>query len=370
MTGWRRDEERSAMTTIPPFRLTIDAEEEAAVLGVLRSGQVAAGADIERFERALGEMIGVGHVAALSSGFASLHLALLALGIKAGDDVILPAVSTCAAMRDAIHAAGAVPVFADTNRTDFNLDPEAVRRKIGTRTRAIIAPHHTGIPCRIEELNALGLPVIEDCAQALGATVGGKPVGSLSAVSVFSFYATKLATTVDGGAVASDRTGIVERVRDLRYYGGCSDAQPRFNYKMQNLGAALGRIQLRKLAAANGRRRSIADTYRTAWSQGGGEPDALLQRDPASVDFKFALRVLAEKRDEFREQFVQRGIPCRPEVDFYAPDPEAYPAARQLRAEVLTLPTYPALTDDEVRHIAASLTDVLRGARYTPAADA
>jgi dTDP-4-amino-4,6-dideoxygalactose transaminase len=348
------------MKPIRPFRLVLDAEEEDAVLRSLRSGEMAMGPDIEEFERDLAREAGVSAAAAVSSGFAALHLALIALGVGRGDEVIMPCVSTCAAIRDATLAVGAVPVFADTNARDFNLDPESARNRITSRTRAIIAPHHLGIVSRMDALNALGLPVIEDCAQAIGATFQGKPAGSLSTLSIFSFYPTKLLTTVDGGAVAGDRADLIDSVRDRRYYGGRWDSTPRFNYKMQNLGAALGRVQLRKLRASIERRNRIGAIYARALAEGGAPAEAVLHHDPGAVVYRFAFRMSKKRQLAVRAALEGEGIPCRTEVGFLAPDVTAFPAAERLASEVLTLPTYPALADAEVESIAAALTRVLR----------
>lgn len=341
---------------IHAFRPGLGEEEEAAVLDVLRRGEFAAGPDIVAFEQDLSSYVRVGGSAAVSSGFASLHLALRALEVREGDEVIMPCVSTCAAIRDAAHAARATPVFADTNRADFNLDPDAVRAKITNRTRAIIAPHHIGIVSRMGELNALGVPVIEDCAQAIGAKQNGRMAGSLSRLSVFSFYATKLLTTVDGGAVASDDPAIIEKVRDLRYYAGKWDSAPRFNYKMQNLGAALGRVQLRKLDSSIARRRAIGDAYLRALP----DPAMVVNRDHESVVYRFAFRVNANTQNAIRDALESAGVPARAEVAFLTADRMAFPAADQLSKEVLTLPTYPAMTDTEVEHVSATLARVLR----------
>jgi dTDP-4-amino-4,6-dideoxygalactose transaminase len=348
------------MNRVPAFRLALNAEEEAVIVAVLRSGQIALGPDIEQFERELGAAVGVGHVAAVSSGFASIHLSLAALGIGSGDEVIVPCGSTCAAIRDATFAAGGVPVFADTNATDFNLDPARVEQRMTRRTRAIISPHHTGILSPITELMRLGVPVIEDCAQAVGAWAGARPAGSLSTLSVFSFYATKLLTTVDGGAVAGNQGDLVERVRDLRYYGGSWDGRPRYNYKMQNLGAALGRVQLKGLGIALARRQMIAAAYRKALADCGAPPDSAVMGNDGGVCYRFAFRVPATHQGRIREELERRGVPCRREMEFLASDPEAYPAARRLVSEVLTLPTYPALTDVEVEFISTVLVDVVR----------
>ena len=331
------------MMRIPRFRRATNAEEEAAMLAVLRSGQLAAGPGIELFEQELAAFVGARDAAAVSSGFASLHLALLALGVGPGDEVILPCVSTCAAIRNAVLAAGATPVFADTTDRDFNLDAASARSKMSRRTRAIIAPHHTGVLSSIEELNALGVPVIEDCAQALGTGAG--------ALSVFSFYPTKLLTTIDGGAVASNDAALVARVRDLRYYSGSWDATLRYNYKMQNLGAVLGRVELRHLAASLERRRAIGERYRQVVPAGMVFEHA--------VYFRFAFRT--PNAAAIREALEKDGIPCRPEVGFLSDD--AFPNATRVAAEVVTLPTYPALTDEEVEYVAGTLHRVLERRR-------
>jgi dTDP-4-amino-4,6-dideoxygalactose transaminase len=345
------------MTPIRNFRLALDSEEEAAVLGALRSGELAIGADIDVFEHELARETGVAAAAAVSSGFAALHLALVALGVGDGDEVIMPCVSTCAAIRDAARAAGAIPVFADTNRDDLNIDPASVRECITPRTRAIIAPHHLGIISDIDALKDYGVPVIEDCAQAVGVAFRGRPVGSLGTLSIFSFYATKLLTSIDGGAVAGD-PDLIATVRDRRYYGGHWDDTPRFNYKMQNAGAALGRVQLRKLHASNERRNAIGATYASALADCGAPAGTMLHRDPDGVRYRFGFRVRADRRAAVREALEQVGVPSRPEVGFLTADTTRFPAAAQLAAEVLTLPTYPALTDDEVERIASTLRRV------------
>jgi dTDP-4-amino-4,6-dideoxygalactose transaminase len=329
----------------------------------LASGAIADGEEIRAFEAEFAAWLGSPDAVGVSSGFAALHLSLLALGVGPGDEVIVPCVSSCAAIRNAVHAAGATPVFADTRRVDFNLDAQAVARRVTPRTRAIIAPHHTGVPCAVAELVALGVPVIEDCAQALGATVDGRPVGTLGQAAIFSFYATKLMTTIDGGMVVSTSRGVVDRARDLRYYAGTFDPQPRYNYKLQNLHAALGRSQLTKLPAFLKRRRAIAGRYQAVCTAHGYGPECALQQDPGAVYFRFAVRLPDGVSDSLARAFRAADLPFGREVGFLVAPGDDYPHARQLSREVMSLPTYPALTDDEVSCLVRGLDAAFENAR-------
>lgn len=337
----------------------LEADDRQALNGVFDSGQIADGEEIALFEAELAATIGVPTAVAVGSGFAALHLALEAMGIGPGDDVILPCISTCPAMRNAVWAAGATPVFADVNRGDANLSVDAVRAVATPRTKAIIAPHHTGIPADIPGLAAPGIPVIEDCAQAIGASWNGWPVGSLGTASVFSFYATKLMTAVDGGAVCSKNPALAERARELRYYRHRNDEQMRFNYKMQNLNAALGRSQLKKLPRFLERRRTIARQFMGVFIEAGACASQCLHSAEDSVYFKLALSLPPVVRDQLLNEIRKRGVPCSAEFHWVAENPDPYPNARHLMARILTLPVYPALTGDEVRQMASGLKESL-----------
>ena len=337
----------------------LEEDDRRALIRVFDSGLIADGDEIAGFESELAAAVRVSDAVAVGSGFAALHLALKAIGVGPGDEVILPCVSTCPAMRNAVWAAGAVPVFADVNRTDFNLSFDAVQAVATSRTKAIIAPHHTGIPADIPRLGALGIPVVEDCAQAIGASWGGRAVGSLGTVSAFSFYATKLMTSVDGGAVCSNQPVLAERTRELRYYRHRNDQQMRFNYKMQNLNAAVGRSQLKKLPRFLDRRRTIARQFMGVFIAAGGRSSQSLHQAEGAVFFKWALRLPPPIRDWLLDELKKRGVPCSTEFHWVADDPGPYPDARRLMARILTVPVYPALTDEEVRRIEARLGESL-----------
>src|SRR5262245_30539920 len=179
--------------SIPHSRPTLGHEEERAAVRALRSGMVGGGEEVDRFERELEAFVGAGRATAVHTGSAALHLALLGLGVGPGDRVVLPSY-VCAAVLNAVHYTGAEPILADVSPESANLDPDDVRKRLRAGTKAIIAPHLFGRPAPIRELRRLGVPVVEDCAMALGAKVGRE-----GEVAIFSFYATKMIATGHGG---------------------------------------------------------------------------------------------------------------------------------------------------------------------------
>jgi perosamine synthetase len=346
---------------IPSGRPYLDDADREAIEKVIASGAIAEGDEIGAFESEFASFVGSQGGVAVSSGFAALHLCLVALNIGPADEVIVPCVSTCPAIRNAVLAVGAKPVFADTNKLDFNLSFHSVSGKVTRNTRAIIAPHHTGIPSDVHALNALGVPVIEDCAQALGASLRGRPLGSIGFASIFSFYATKMITTVDGGMVMSHSADFLERVRDLRYYRGKADRSLRYNYKLQNLHAALGRTQLVKLPHFLERRRIIAGRYlELLESLGYPRSLSLHHQVKGAVYYCFGLRLSTALREKSIGELRNRHMPFSTEVEFLTnTDPAEYPNACRLSENVLTFPTYPALTDAEVEVLVQEIGNAL-----------
>ncbi|MFA4932791.1 MAG: DegT/DnrJ/EryC1/StrS aminotransferase family protein, partial [Caldisericia bacterium] len=188
---------------IPHSKPTLDQRDYNAVLRVLQSGQISQGEYVKRFEANLSEFVGVKGGVATNSGTSALHLALLALEVGKGDEIILPSY-VCTALLNAINYVGATPVLVDIEPDSFNLDAKRVKESLTEKTKAIIVPHLFGLPADMEELQSFGIPLIEDCAQALGATYKGKQAGSFGALSIFSFYATKVIASGEGGMVLSD----------------------------------------------------------------------------------------------------------------------------------------------------------------------
>jgi dTDP-4-amino-4,6-dideoxygalactose transaminase len=334
---------------IPHSRPTLGAEEERAALQVLRSGMIGGGEEVERFERALEASIGAGRAAAVHTGSAALHLALLGLGVGKGDRVVLPSY-VCAAVLNGIKYVGAEPVVADVLPETANLDPDDVRRRLRRRTKAIIVPHLLGRPAPLRELGALGVPLIEDCAMALGADVGRG-----GEVSIFSFYATKMIATGHGGAVlARDRT-VARRIADLVDYDHREDYRIRYNYRMSALAAAIGRAQLAKLDDFVKRRRRIAEYYHRTLGLGDAPP--------GHVYYRFLLRVGSVER--FVRFMASRGIECkrpvfRPLHRYLAAPSGEYPGAEDLHRHGASIPLYPSLSRGEMERVAEAAHDFLR----------
>ncbi|HEY6895647.1 MAG TPA: DegT/DnrJ/EryC1/StrS aminotransferase family protein [Rhodocyclaceae bacterium] len=329
---------------IPHNRPTLGEAEAAAAARVLASGWVAQGPEVAAFEDEMCTFLGLpaGHAVAVSSGSAALYLALLALRGQ-GQRVALPAYS-CRALWNAIALAGGTAAMLDTAPGDAA--PAAVAWTAGNTPVAILA-HMYGIPAPLPD-GYVGA-VIEDCAQALGATVAGRPAGLNGAAGVFSFGATKPITSGgQGGMVVSRDAAVIDFVRAARDYDTVLDALPRFNFQMTDLQAAIGRVQLSRLPEFIARRAAIYAYYR-----GAGLP--LLGSDVVgAMRFRAVLRTddPLQAQQSLAEAGVRAIVPVTGE-ELLAP-PETLPNAARLCASTLSLPVYPSLSDAEVEHIAAA----------------
>jgi len=268
----------------------IGAEEEAAVLRVMRSGRLAQGPEVEAFERECAALVGRRHGVALSSGTAALHLTLRALGSGGGQEVAIPAYA-CASLMTATALNGSVARVCDVG-PDFNLDPSCVP----PRARFVIAPHLFGKAAPILPRGT----VIEDIAQSIGGITGRAGVAA-----VVSFYATKMLTTGEGGMALTDDRVLAERIRDLRDYDNRDEFIPRFSYKMTEMQAAMGRVQLRRLPGFVERRQSIAYQYLDAFAE---LPLGL--PDPSDhVYFRFV--VTTESQARLMARLVSEGVEAK-----------------------------------------------------------
>lgn len=337
-------------------RPTLGPEDASAVARVLATAQIAQGPEVARFEQALAVRFGVAAAAAVSSGSAALELALRALAVAPGDEVVVPTFC-CDALWQAVTRVGAQPVLGDADPATLSLSADDAKRRLTRRTRAVIVPHAFGQPVDVDPFVALGVPVVEDCAQTLSPADVSRPVGSSGAVAVGSFYATKLMTTGEGGAVAGP-PDLVARVRGARDYDEQWQLAPRFNFKLTDLAAALGLAQLERLDAFLGRRRAIAARYRARLA---GTACRLPADAPRHVYHRFVVQI-DRRVDTFIERLAERGVAARRPV--FRPLHQAlgldgYPEAARLWATSLSLPCYPALSDDEVDRVAAAVREVL-----------
>lgn len=352
---------------IPIARPLIGDEEKAAVLAVLESGQLAQGARVREFEARFADWCGAEHAVAVSSGTSALHLALLAHGIGPGDEVITPSFSFVASANCALFV-DAQPVFADIEPAYFTLDPADVARRITPQTRAIIAVHLFGQPCDVAAITDLArrhdLVVIEDACQAHGARFRGRPVGS-DGTACYSFYPTKNMTTGEGGMITTNDARVAERVRMLRDHGSRQRYEHEilgYNLRMTEIQAAIGLVQLPKLAAWNTQRRANAGylTQRLAGLDGVVTPAV---RDGAlHVFHQYTLRV--RNRDAAVEALRAQGVGA----GVYYPTPihqqplyrrlsydTRLPATEAASREVLSLPVHPTLTREELDRIVAAV---------------
>jgi perosamine synthetase len=385
---------------IPYGRQSIDEDDVAAVVDVLRGAWLTQGPSVDAFEAAFAETVGARHAVAVNSGTAALHAITHALSIGPGDEVIVPPITFTASANCVVFRAG-VPVFADVDPDTLLLDPRAVESKITKRTRAIIAVDFAGQVCDYEALRKLadshGVSLVADACHSLGARSGGRAAGSLALLNAFSFHPVKHITTGEGGMVSTDDSGLAQRMRLFRTHGITREAKAflglggegalaekgpwyyemqelGYNYRLSDIGSALGLTQLRKLARFVERRRAVARRY----AQGlcdidGVKPLRLL--DPAAhawhlyvvrIDF----RAKGWTRSAFMEALRRKGVGTQVHYipvhlqPFYRGrfglGPGLCPVAEAAYGQLLSLPMYPAMTDDDVDYVIETVRTALR----------
>jgi len=359
-------------TRIPIAKPLITDEDKRRVLEVLESGRLVAGAQVRAFEEAFAGYLGVKFAAATSSGTTALQVALEALEIKPGDAIITTPFTFVATSNAILHA-GAKPVFVDVDDRTFNLDPnqveDAVRRE---RARAILCVHLYGLPADLGALSDIaarhGILLIEDCAQAHGAAIGGRKAGTIGHVGIFSFYPTKNMTTGEGGMVVTAREEVAHRAAVLVNVGQNGSEEYvyeriGYNYRLTEMAAAMGLAQLERLEQRNASRRRNAERMTAAFS---GLDWLLPPVQPAGyhhVYNQYTVRAPAD-REALARHMAARGVGSRVYYPQLIPHSPAYrnlgyggsfPVAEQLTKQVLSLPVHPALSDEDVAWIIESV---------------
>jgi perosamine synthetase len=376
---------------IPPARPVIGEDEIDAAVRVLRSGMVVQGPEVAAFEEEFSRLVDGRHCVAVNSGTSALHLALLAVGVGPGDEVIVPSFSF-AASANAVRLVGADPVFVDIEPDHFALDPDAVAAAIGPRTAAIMPVHLYGHPADMTRIGALaerhGLAVVEDAAQAHGATWQGTPVGAFGAAGCFSFYPTKNMHTLEGGMVTTADAELARTLRLLRNQG----MEQRYanevvgaNMRLTDVAAAIGRVQLGRLEGWTEQRRANAVALSSALKGVVPPPEA---EDARHVYHQYTIRVpgdVADGRDALQSALKERGIgsavyyptpihllaPYRPGFSTSIGGPRTRPEGNRewdlpetmrAAAEVLSLPVYPGLTEEQLGRVIDTVNDLVAAA--------
>lgn len=365
-------------THIPVLQPCIGQEEIDAVADVLRSGWLGLGPRTEQFEQQFSTYTGSRFTIALNSGTAALHLALEALGVGPGDEVIVPSLTFISTVH-AVRYVGATPVFADSEPGSMNITAEEIARKATRRTKAAIVVHLAGHPCDMDAIHAaadqLGIKVVEDAAHACGAAYKGKPIGSVSMLTCFSFHAVKNLTCGEGGAITCKEEWLARRFREKRWVGISRDTWIRssaeqvyawqyfvdqlgYKYHMNDVQAAIGLVQLQKLQRMNGRRRQVAEAYTDAlrdidWLELPVEPSFA-----TSSWHLYQVKLPGEQeRDRLIGHFQQRNIatgvhyyPCHLHP-YYIHGKAEVPVASALWKRILSLPIHANMTDDDVERV-------------------
>ncbi len=372
---------------IPLFRIEWDEKDIEAVAEVIRSGAYwCTGAEIEEFEEAIADYLGVRHCMVFNSGGSALLALMHAHGFGPGDEIIVPSFTFIATPYAPLYV-GARPIFADIEEDSFGLDPTAVERKITGKTKAVMPIHYGGMPCRINELKEItderDLILIEDAAESFGAEIKGVKVGTLGESGMFSFCHNKVFTTSEGGCVVTNDEALVEKLALFRSYGrvmsgdyfshsiGLDYVSVGHNLRMSTILASLGLSQLKRVDENIQKRRENARYL----NQNLGRIEGIEVFTPPNDDYfcvyqMYTLRILEgeQKRNELMEYLRERGISNKvyfdPVHSYSVFRNQGYsdvdlPVTEELSSQVLTLPVYPDLTDEELKYMVNAIEEFM-----------
>jgi perosamine synthetase len=361
---------------IPVYQPSLTGNERKYVLDCLDSTWISSkGRFIPEFEAEFCRYTGCSHAATVCNGTVALHLALVALGIEAGDEVIVPTLTYVASV-NAIAYCGATPIFVDSDPETWQMDVRDVARKLSPRTKAIMPVHLYGHPCDMDPLVELArartLFVVEDCAEALGALYKGKHVGAFSDVATYSFYGNKTVTSGEGGMVTTRNQTLHERLMHLKGQGLALYREYwhdviGYNYRMTNICAAIGLAQLERVESLLQRKRAIAQWYREELK----ELPVVAQPEKDDVRHSYwmvSILVDAEHRDPLRSHMAKSGIETRPlfspvhTMPMYARKYEHHPVAEDLARRGVNLPSWPDLEQGTVRDVCACIGSYFKSA--------
>ncbi|WAI01377.1 DegT/DnrJ/EryC1/StrS family aminotransferase [Methanogenium organophilum] len=356
---------------IPIAKPTVGEEEIAAVAAAIRTGMLATGPEVTAFEEEFADYCNVEHAVGMNTGTAALHTALRALGIGHGDEVIVPAF-TFIATATAVSMCGAKPVMVDVDERSYTIDPEEVSEYLNAKTKAVIGVHLFGQPFAVDPVAEIcadaDVLLVEDCAQAHGAMYRGEKVGGFGAAGCFSFYPTKNMTTGEGGMVTTNDPLLAERCRRIANHGQSDKylhTELGYNYRMTSIGAAIGRVQLRKLDAMNRRRQANA-AYYTKHLDAFGLNTPLICAGCTHVFHQYVTEctdAFPTNRETLMAYLLEKGIGTAVHYPmpvhhqpFYAGDPGVVcPVSDELSGRVLSLPVHPGVTEEDCAYIVETI---------------
>jgi len=360
---------------------SVGEEEARAVADVVRSGWLSAGPNLAEFEKEFARRSGTKDAVALCNGTAALHAMLVASGIGPGDEVIVPGITFISTATSVVHA-GATPVFADVDAATLNMRPQAIEPLVTKRTKAVMPVHYAGQSADMDEIldvgRRLGLTVFEDAAQAHGASYRGRQVGSLGRAAMFSFTPNKNITTGEGAMVTTSDEGIADRLRMLRNHGSRGTYPYEmigYNFRMTEIQAAVGRVQLGKLTAILARKKALAERLASRLKNIPGIGLPTWREDRSQCHQLFTLRIRNEagvSRDEMMERLGRDSIqtriyfpPCytQPPLRRYLLPDQVLPNCDALAGEIMTLPLHARLTDDDADFMADRVTKIVAKTR-------
>jgi perosamine synthetase len=351
---------------IPVYQPSLNGKEKEYVLDCLDSTWISSkGKYISLFEDEFARRLNVGHATSVCNGTVALHLALLALGVGPGDEVLVPTLTYIASV-NAIAYTGATPVFVDSDPKTWQMDPVDVERKITARTRAIMAVHLYGHPCDMDALMTLAhahrLFVVEDCAEAFGSLYKGRLVGGLGHVATFSFFGNKTITTGEGGMVVTNDRTLHQRAVHFKGQGLAAHRQYwhdviGYNYRMTNICAAIGLAQLEQADEFIAKKRAVAQWYQHGLEGSGVEVHAESAHVLHTYWMNSILVPQASMREPLREHLAAAGIETRPlfypvhTMPMYSQKFQRHPVAEDLGWRGINLPSWPGLDHEQVRFI-------------------
>lgn len=371
---------------IPLFKLNFDEQEQEAVVATLRSQWISTGPQCEALEKLFASMLGAGHAVSLSNCTVALHLAMKLLDINAGDEVICPSLTFVATV-NAIRYVQAVPVFADiTGPDNINIDPQQIRNSITPRTRAIVVMHYAGFPCAMDEIMAIArehnLKVIEDACHGPLSEYKGKKLGTIGDIGCFSFFSNKNISTGEGGMLVTNDEALAKKAKLLRSHGMTTMSyqrasghateydvvEPGFNYRMDDIHASIGLVQMKKLQADLDQRAVVRARYEELLADNKALviPYTGTKEFVSNYIFPVVLREGGkERRDEVRNKLHAEGIqtsvhyPAVHRFSIYQPFTRPLPQTELVADSELTLPMFAGLTADEQQYIADTLKKIL-----------